>query len=94
MAREFETPAVDAGNLLSVQEVSFFFKFTHLPCVGHNDASPFSLSPAVLPHDAAEEEGAGPRRRLQQSGVSCAALRSAHTRRKQPKHPIKNKTVF
>lgn len=48
--------------------------------VTHRTSSPsLSLPPALLPHDPAEEEGAGPRRGLQQSGVSpSSASRHIH----------------
>lgn len=44
-----------------------------------------SLPPALLPHDSTEEEGAGPRRRLQQIGVSRAAFSEVGWREKKPR---------
>lgn len=51
-------------------------------------ASP-SLSPALLPHDPAEEEGAGSHRGLRQSGVSPAAFSKIQTRGEKMKKETK-----
>lgn len=62
-----------------------------LVVVTHWTSSPsLSLPPALLPHDPAEEEGAGPRRGLQQSGVSpSSASRHIHWREKEQNQPTK-----
>ena len=54
-----------------------------------SSASSLSLPPALLPYDPTEEEGAGPRRGLQQSGVSPTAFR--HKKRNQNKRQKRNK---
>ncbi|CAI5655310.1 unnamed protein product [Oreochromis niloticus] len=76
------------GELLTIYAALPYVQKTGLYSV----TLPNNLSPALLPHDPAEEEGAGSHRGLRQSGVSPVAFSKIETwggkMKKKPKHQI------
>ncbi|KAG7253297.1 hypothetical protein CRUP_005080, partial [Coryphaenoides rupestris] len=59
------------------QQVQLLLRLLHVPHA-HHGVLHSPLPPALLPHVATEEESAGPRRRLQQIGVSKRASRQTN----------------
>lgn len=66
------------------EQVQLLLRLLHLPHPRH-DLLHSPLSSALLPHDPAEEEGVGPHRRLQQSGVSLAGFGKDPSKREETK---------